>query len=149
MGSRLDESIYWTFTGVTTGNYNTIANFRFTNRSTPVFSVYLHYSSLFVSWRWIYNTLTENKSSNHTLSLHRLTSDFSSTSNFPWLSPNDNRNEFPFPYTLIFFRHGPRTEITAPRDRYLACSLARWLLPSNRKHCSYSCVLERIYRVFA
>jgi hypothetical protein len=30
------------------------------------------------------------KSSNHTLSLHRLTSNSSSTTNFPWLSPADN-----------------------------------------------------------
>jgi hypothetical protein len=30
------------------------------------------------------------KSSNHTLSLHKLTSNSSSTSNFPWLSPTDN-----------------------------------------------------------
>jgi hypothetical protein len=27
-----------------------------------------------------------------------------------------------------------------PRDRYLASPLARWLRPSNRKHCSYCCV---------
>jgi hypothetical protein len=31
-----------------------------------------------------------NKSSNHTLSLHRLTYNSSSTTNFPWLSPTDN-----------------------------------------------------------
>jgi hypothetical protein len=36
------------------------------------------------------NDLTVTKSSNHTLSLHRLTSNSSSTANFPWLSPIDN-----------------------------------------------------------
>jgi hypothetical protein len=90
-----------------------IADFHFTNHSTQIFSVYFHYSSLAVSWQRIYNTLTVNKSYNHTLSLHRLTSNFSSTTNFPWLSPTDNGTIFLFPYSVISYRHGPRTENTA------------------------------------
>jgi hypothetical protein len=65
-----------------------------------------------------------------------------------------------FSYSLISSGHGTRTENTAalllragllmfPRDRYLACPLARWLLPSNRKHCSHCCVLERVSRAVA
>jgi hypothetical protein len=38
------------------------------------------------SWQRIYNTFTVDKSSSHTLSLHRVTS----TTNFPWLFPNAN-----------------------------------------------------------
>jgi hypothetical protein len=58
--------------------------------------------------------LTVTKSSNHTLSLHRVTSNSSSTTNFPWLSPTEN---WPFLQTLslIKSRHGPRsTENAAP-----------------------------------
>jgi hypothetical protein len=51
----------------------------------------------------------------------------------------------------ITSRHEPGTENTAalllnaillgfPRGRYLATSLVRWPLPSNRKHSSYCCV---------
>jgi hypothetical protein len=74
------------------------------------------------------------KSSNHTLSFHRPTSNSPLTMNFPWLSPTDNwtlsltkqiftslhftslhftslhftqLNEFPFPYFPISSRHGP------------------------------------------
>jgi hypothetical protein len=38
------------------------------------------------------------KSSNHTLSLHRLTSNSSITTNFPWLSPTDNSFVLLVPY---------------------------------------------------
>jgi hypothetical protein len=75
-----------------------------------------------------------SKSSNHTLTLHKLASNSCSTTNFPWLSPTDNSVvllQFSFSYSLysseliqllaselyslIFPRHGPRsTENTAP-----------------------------------
>jgi hypothetical protein len=98
---------------VTTSNYNTIADFHFTNHSTLIC---FHYSSLSVSWQRIYSTLTVNKSSNHTLSFHRLTSSSSSTTrtNYPWISPTDNWTEFLFPYSLIPSRDGPGIENTAP-----------------------------------
>jgi hypothetical protein len=145
---------------VTTSNYNTLADFHFMNHSTPIFSVYLHKSSLSVSWQQIYNTLTVKKSSNHTLSLHRLTSDSSATSNFPWVSPTENWTELLFPYSLISSWHRPHTANTAPvlshagllgfpRDHYLACPMTCWLLPSSRKQCYHCCVLERVYRAIA
>jgi hypothetical protein len=76
------------------------------------------------------------KSSNHTLSLHRPTSNSSSNSNFAWVSPTDKWTQLLFPYSLISSRHGPRTENTAlllfracllgfPSDRYPSCPLAR------------------------
>jgi hypothetical protein len=52
-----------------------------TNMYSLISSIYFHWSLLSISWQWIYNTSTVDKSSNHTLSLHRLTS----TTNFPWL----------------------------------------------------------------
>jgi hypothetical protein len=55
-----------------------------TNLYSLISSVYFRWSSLSVSWKRIYNTLTLDKSSNHTLSLHRSTS----TANFPWLFPS-------------------------------------------------------------
>jgi hypothetical protein len=67
---------------VTTTKYNTVTDFHTTNHSTLIFSVCFHQSPLFVSWQRIYNTLTVNKSSNHILSLHRPTSN-SSTTIFP------------------------------------------------------------------
>jgi hypothetical protein len=54
-----------------------------------------------------------------------------------------NSSPFPFPYSLISSRHGPRTKNTVlllrsadhtennSHDNYLASQLARWLLPSN------------------
>jgi hypothetical protein len=38
---------------VTTINYNIVPDFYTTKHSTLIFSVYLHSSSLSVSWRWI------------------------------------------------------------------------------------------------
>jgi hypothetical protein len=52
-----------------------------TNLYSLISSIYFHWSSLSVSWKWIYNTFTLDKFSNHTLSLRRSTS----TTNFPWL----------------------------------------------------------------
>jgi hypothetical protein len=71
------------------------------------------------------------------------------------LGPDLYYTEFPFPYSSISSRHGPRTENTAhlllhaclfafPRDSYLVHPLASWLLRSNRKHCSYCC--EGLFR---
>jgi hypothetical protein len=54
---------------VTKTKYNIVTDFHTTNHSTLIFSVYFHWSSLSVSWQRICNTLTVNKSSNHTLSL--------------------------------------------------------------------------------
>jgi hypothetical protein len=97
---------------VTTYKYNTLADFHTTNHTTLnllsvlslVFITSLNngYSSamfsLSVSWQriWIQDdtpdipVLKNTKSSNHTLSLHRLTSNSSSTTNYPWLFPTDN-----------------------------------------------------------
>jgi hypothetical protein len=60
-------------------------------------------------------------------------------------------------YLVIWQPHGPPHRNTAPlllrvilfgfpRDRYLASPLARWLLPSNRKHSSYCYV--RVFRAW-
>jgi hypothetical protein len=57
-----------------------------TNLYSLISSICFHWSSLSVSWQRIYNTFTVDKSSNHTLSLHRPTS----TTNFPWLFPSAN-----------------------------------------------------------
>jgi hypothetical protein len=99
-------------------------------------------------------TTAHIKSSNHTLSLHRLTSN-SSTTNFPWLTSTLQSNSVNCVVASNVFRitprHGPRTENTAPlllhaillgfpHDRYLATPSVRWLLPNNKKHCSYCCV---------
>jgi hypothetical protein len=67
---------------VTTTKYNTVTDFHTTNYST-LFSVYFYQSPLSVSWQRIYNTLTVNKSSNHTLSLYWQTYNSSSTTIFP------------------------------------------------------------------
>jgi hypothetical protein len=40
--------------------------------------------------------------SNHTLGLHKLTSDCSSFTDFPWLSPTDNWPQFSFSYYLLY-----------------------------------------------
>jgi hypothetical protein len=73
---------------VTTTKYNTVTHFHTTNHSTLIFSVHLHQSSLYVSWQRIYNTLAVNKSSNHTLTLHRPTSNSDLRRlNSPILSP--------------------------------------------------------------
>jgi hypothetical protein len=57
--------------------------------TSQLISIYFRQSSLSISWQRIYSTFTVNKSSNRTLSLHRLTSN-SSTTKFPWLSPTTN-----------------------------------------------------------
>jgi hypothetical protein len=41
-------------------------------------------------YRDSFTFFTVTRSSNHTLNLHKLTSNSSSTTNFPWLSPTDN-----------------------------------------------------------
>jgi hypothetical protein len=56
-----------------------------TNLYSLTSSIYFHLSSLSVSWQRIYNTFTMDTSSNHTISLHRPTSNSSSTTNFPRL----------------------------------------------------------------
>jgi hypothetical protein len=102
-------------------------------------------SSLVVSWERNENSLTVNKSSNHTLCLHRLTSNSSSTTTFSWLSPTETELEF---WTASFeislscnhFSGTQRTENALPlllpaclfglrRDRYVSSPLACWLLP--------------------
>jgi hypothetical protein len=72
-----------------------------TNLYSTNSSIYFHKSPLSVSWHRIYNTLTVNKSSNHTLSLHRPTSNYSSTTNFSisdlrWLTTELRRLLHPF-----------------------------------------------------
>jgi hypothetical protein len=101
-----------------------------------------------------------NKSPNHTLSLHRLTSDSSVTSHgyllpitelldctarlgirlyynqFAWTQCIENTLPLLLRACLLGF----------PRDGYLASPLARWLLPSDgphRKH-SYCCVVGHV-----
>jgi hypothetical protein len=69
---------------------NTALSLIYTIYSSPLHTHWGSQSSLAVSWQRIYRTLTAAKSSNHTPSLHRLTSNYSSTNNFPWLSPTDN-----------------------------------------------------------
>jgi hypothetical protein len=66
---------------------NTALSLIYTIYSSPLDTRYDSQSSLVVSWYRYLNSLTVTKSSNHTLSLHRLTSNSSSTTNFPWLFP--------------------------------------------------------------
>jgi hypothetical protein len=77
-----------------------------TNLYSLISSIYFHWSSLSISWQRTYSTGTIKvslnhtlpislhystlKSSNHVLSLHRLTSNSSSTTNFPWISLTTN-----------------------------------------------------------
>jgi hypothetical protein len=71
-------------------------------------------------------TITHIKSSNHTLSLHMTTSNPSSATNFPCLSPTENRTVAP----TVFKRtplHGPHGKHRLPFLRiriYIFCCLA-------------------------
>jgi hypothetical protein len=56
------------------------------NLYSLISSIFFHWSSLSVSCQRIYNNFTLDKSSNHTVRLHRPTS----TTNFPWLFPSAN-----------------------------------------------------------
>jgi hypothetical protein len=104
---------------VTTNKYNTITDFHTTKHSTPellseltlLFVTALNngysftmFSSSVSCQRILIHKLKQSLSkynctsttahiatSNHTLSFHRPTSDSSSTSNFPWASPTENR----------------------------------------------------------
>jgi hypothetical protein len=78
MPTQSSDTIFWVYVLQGTNLYPRIS------------TIYFHWSSLYVSWHQNYNTLTVDKSSNHTLSLHRPTSNSFSTTNFPWLSLTAN-----------------------------------------------------------
>jgi hypothetical protein len=91
---------------------------------------------------WYHCTTAHIKSSNHTLNLHRSTSN--SSSDLRRLSspiqPSVS-SESQLQAVIIQAQHGPRRKrslhrcvtplVEVPRDRYLGSPLARWLLPST------------------
>jgi hypothetical protein len=143
---------------VTTTKYNTVADFHTTNHSTLTYSVYFQQSSLSISWQRIYNTLTVDKYSNHTLSLHRPTYNSSLTQLFKLtasllasycslLQPTADCKR-PF-FSLINLRRGPTENMS--HVSYPAISLARCCLATSYKHLSYCClrVSRGVYRAVA
>jgi hypothetical protein len=109
-----------------------------------------------------------NKYSNHTLSLHRLTSNSSSsTANFPWLSHTDNWTELSFccaplyavvlPFSWLFWSPNSNSVIPLATNRFSLYSLGSNLIENrvtchtawrgpHRKHllcCQNACLLAR------
>jgi hypothetical protein len=84
------------------------------------------------------------KSSNHTLCLHRLTSNSSSTTNFLWLSPTDNLTQFSFSFSLLYSAvcHCIPILLTLYPSNWLPYIVAAWTT-QHRKHMS--CVRMRVY----
>jgi hypothetical protein len=150
---------------LTTSNYNTVADFHFTNHSTLIFSVYFHWSSLSISWQWTNNMETVKVSLNYTLTVllyystckHMLsllgTVWFLQLLN-PWILICDD-------FYILLAQTTPRKHSSS----IVACmsaGIATWLLPSQsvgtlaaayqwswcephtcRKHCS--CIVGHVF----
>jgi hypothetical protein len=119
---------------VTTINYYKSLIYTINNHSTLISSFYLQYTSQIYNKRTTIASLnyskfyTQIKSTNHTLSLHKPTSN-SSTTNFPWLSPTAK-------WLACFFACFCRYYYTLTRN-YL------WTLLDS---CLYSCGKDRHHR---